>query len=106
MMLAELENLLANLGDEIPKEDVQKLLAELCDPEDEDGKFSRHFFVFIISIIFVLYPAFFIEFPPKDHKSIIQIDFLTFIVRILMFSFLIPGMFPYTPFIDRLTGKA
>lgn len=52
MMLAELENLLANLGDEIPKEDVQKLLAELCDPEDEDG------------------------------------------------------MFPYTPFVDRLTGKA
>merc|ERR1712240_776335 len=34
MMLAELENILANLGDEIPKEDVQKLLAELCDPED------------------------------------------------------------------------
>jgi len=52
MMLAELENLLANLGDEIPKEDVQKLLAELCDPEDEDG------------------------------------------------------FFPYTPFLDRLTGKA
>merc|ERR1711874_276149 len=37
MMLAELENILANLGDEIPKEDVQKLFAELCDPEDEDG---------------------------------------------------------------------
>jgi len=52
MMLAELENILANMGDEIPKEDVQKLLAELCDREDEDG------------------------------------------------------MFPYTPFIDRLTGKA
>jgi len=52
MMLAELENLLANMGDEIPKEDVQKLLAELCDPEDEDG------------------------------------------------------FFPYTPFVDRLTGKA
>merc|ERR1711970_433883 len=52
MMVAELENLLANLGDEIPKEDVQKLLAELADPEDEDG------------------------------------------------------MFPYTPFVDRLTGKA
>merc|ERR1712008_553024 len=29
MMLAELENILANLGDEIPKEDVQKLFAEL-----------------------------------------------------------------------------
>merc|ERR1719430_2982640 len=27
MMLAELENILANLGDEIPKEDVQKLFA-------------------------------------------------------------------------------
>jgi len=52
MMLAELENLLANMGDEVPKEDVQKLLAELCDPEDEDG------------------------------------------------------FFPYTPFVDRLTGKA
>ncbi len=38
MMLAELENLLSNLGDEIPKEDVQKLLAELCDAEDEDGE--------------------------------------------------------------------
>merc|ERR1719419_1851408 len=37
MMLAELENILANLGDEIPKEDVQKLFAELADPEDEDG---------------------------------------------------------------------
>jgi len=52
MMLAELENVLANMGDEIPKEDVQKLLAELCDREDEDG------------------------------------------------------FFPYTPFVDRLTGKA
>jgi len=52
MMLAELENILANMGDEIPKEDVQKLLAELADPEDEDG------------------------------------------------------MFPYVPFVDRLTGKA
>merc|ERR1711892_1376778 len=33
------ENNLANLGDEIPKEDVQKLLAEIADPEDEDGFF-------------------------------------------------------------------
>merc|ERR1712107_880333 len=41
-----------NMGDEIPKEDVQKLLGELCDREDEDG------------------------------------------------------MFPYTSFLDRLTGKA
>eukprot|EP00092_Neocalanus_flemingeri_P000194 GFUD01000208.1.p1 GENE.GFUD01000208.1~~GFUD01000208.1.p1 ORF type:complete len:119 (+),score=33.31 GFUD01000208.1:343-699(+) len=39
MMLAELENILANLGDEIPKADVQALFAELCDPEDEDGFF-------------------------------------------------------------------
>ena len=39
MMLAELENILANLGDEVPKEDVKKLLLELCDPEDEDGFF-------------------------------------------------------------------
>merc|ERR1711971_975238 len=33
-MLAELDNILCNLGDEVPKEDVQKLFAELCDPED------------------------------------------------------------------------
>merc|ERR1712198_144859 len=52
LKLYELENLLANMGDEIPKEDVQKLLGELCDREDEDG------------------------------------------------------MFPYTSFLDRLTGKA
>jgi len=39
MMLAELDNILCNLGDEVPKEDVQKLFAELCDPEDEDGCF-------------------------------------------------------------------
>merc|ERR1712018_373963 len=39
MMLAELDNILCNLGDEIPKEDVQKMFAELCDPEDEDGLF-------------------------------------------------------------------
>lgn len=39
MMLAELENVLSNLGDEIPKEDVQALLAELADKEDEDGMF-------------------------------------------------------------------
>merc|ERR1712039_779708 len=52
MMLAELENVLSNLADEIPKEDTMALLAELCDPEDEDG------------------------------------------------------FFPYTPFVDRLTGKS
>jgi len=39
------ENILANLGDEIPKEDVQKLFAELCDPEDEDGFFPYMPFV-------------------------------------------------------------
>lgn len=37
MMLAELENVLSNLADEIPKEDTMALLAELADPEDEDG---------------------------------------------------------------------
>jgi len=37
MMLAELENFLTNLGDEIPKEDTIKLLEELADKEDEDG---------------------------------------------------------------------
>merc|ERR1719472_70641 len=52
MMLAELESVLSNLADEIPKEDTLALLAELCDPEDEDG------------------------------------------------------FFPYTPFVDRLCGKA
>merc|ERR1712223_1322362 len=39
MMLAELDNILCNLGDEVPKDDVQKLFAELCDPGDEDGLF-------------------------------------------------------------------
>merc|ERR1739838_961297 len=39
MTLAELDNIICNLGDEVPKEDVQKLFAELCDPEDEDGLF-------------------------------------------------------------------
>merc|ERR1712243_145465 len=38
-MLAELDNILCNLGDEIPKEHVQKMFAEICDPEDEDGFF-------------------------------------------------------------------
>merc|ERR1712142_1197568 len=33
------DNILCNLGDEIPKEDVQKMFAEICDPEDEDGLF-------------------------------------------------------------------
>merc|ERR1712080_815023 len=39
MMLAELDNILCILGDEIPKVDVQKMFAEICDPEDEDGMF-------------------------------------------------------------------
>merc|ERR1711935_667259 len=33
------DNILSNLGDEVPKADVQKLFAELADPEDEDGFF-------------------------------------------------------------------
>merc|ERR1711877_94332 len=37
--LLKLDNNLCNLGDEIPKEDVQKMFAEICDPEDEDGLF-------------------------------------------------------------------
>merc|ERR1712029_132810 len=37
MMLAELENILCNLADEIPKEDCQKMFEELADKEDEDG---------------------------------------------------------------------
>merc|ERR1712113_954507 len=37
MMLAELENFLSLMGDEIPKEDVEKLLEQLADKEDEDG---------------------------------------------------------------------
>ena len=45
MMLAELDNILCNLGDEIPKDDVQKLFAELCEPEDEDGMFPYMSFV-------------------------------------------------------------
>merc|ERR1712176_1434421 len=45
MMLAELDNILANLGDEVPKEEVQKLFAELADPEDEDGFFPYTPFV-------------------------------------------------------------
>jgi len=45
MMLAELENILANLGDEIPKDEVLKLFAELCDPEDDDGFFPYTPFV-------------------------------------------------------------
>jgi len=39
MMLAELENILNMLADEIPKEDTIALLNELCDKEDEDGFF-------------------------------------------------------------------
>ena len=39
-MLAELEIILANLGDEIPQEDVRKLILENCEPGDEDGFFT------------------------------------------------------------------
>mmetsp|Transcript_12582 Transcript_12582/g.20735 ORF Transcript_12582/g.20735 Transcript_12582/m.20735 type:complete len:149 (-) Transcript_12582:38-484(-) len=45
MMLAELENILSNLADELPKEDTQALLKELCDAEDEDGFFPYTSFV-------------------------------------------------------------
>lgn len=37
MMLAELDTFLNLLGDEIPKEDLGKLLDELCDKEDDEG---------------------------------------------------------------------
>jgi myosin light chain 6 len=37
MMLAELENILCNLADEVPKEDAAKMFAELAPPEDDDG---------------------------------------------------------------------
>jgi len=37
MMMAELDTFLNLLGDEIPKDDVAKLLDELCDKEDDDG---------------------------------------------------------------------
>merc|ERR1711892_1164558 len=39
MMLAELDNVLCNLGDEVPKDEVKKLFEALADPEDEDGFF-------------------------------------------------------------------
>lgn len=45
MMLAELENVLSNLADEIPKEDTMAILKELADPEDEDGFFPYTSFV-------------------------------------------------------------
>jgi len=37
IMLAELDNFLNLLGDEIPKDDCGKLLEELCDKEDDEG---------------------------------------------------------------------
>jgi Ca2+-binding EF-hand superfamily protein len=37
MMLAELENILCHLGDEIPKEDVIKLLEDYAGKEDNNG---------------------------------------------------------------------
>jgi myosin light chain 6 len=45
IMLAELENILSNLGDEIPKEDTQKMLEELAPKEDEDGFIPYHPFL-------------------------------------------------------------
>ena len=39
-MLAELEIIIANLGDEIHQEDIKKLVLENCEPEDEDGFFT------------------------------------------------------------------
>jgi len=45
IMLAELENILSNLGDEIPKEDTQKMLEELAPKEDEDGMIPYHPFL-------------------------------------------------------------
>ena len=35
----------STLADEIPKEDTVALLAELCDPEDEDGFFPYASFI-------------------------------------------------------------
>merc|ERR1712113_492315 len=37
MMLVELEDILCNLADEVPKEDAAKMFAELAPPEDDDG---------------------------------------------------------------------
>jgi len=45
IMIAELENFLSVLGDEIPKEDVVALLAELAPKEDEDGFIPYHPFL-------------------------------------------------------------
>lgn len=45
MMLAELENVLSNLADEVPREATAELLAELCDKEDEDGFFPYTSFI-------------------------------------------------------------
>ena len=47
-LLAELENILVNLGNEVPKEDVKSLIAKMCEPEDEDGFF--HYMPFIDSL--------------------------------------------------------
>merc|ERR1712213_285673 len=45
MMLAELENILCNLADEIPKEDCQKMFEELAPKEDEDGMIPYTVFI-------------------------------------------------------------
>merc|ERR1712226_648420 len=51
MMLADLDYILCNLGDEIPKEDVQKMFAEICDPEDEDGLFPYMSFLDRLNVV-------------------------------------------------------
>lgn len=45
IMVAELENFLSMLGDEIPKEDVQKLLEEVAPKEDDEGFISYYAFL-------------------------------------------------------------
>ena len=37
LMLACLQNILANIGDEHPMEDASQLMLDICDPEDEEG---------------------------------------------------------------------
>jgi hypothetical protein len=44
-LLAELENILVNLGGEILKDDVKNLILEICDPEDDYKFFPYIMFV-------------------------------------------------------------
>ena len=37
LMLACLRNILANIGDELPMDDVSQLMLDTCDPEYEEG---------------------------------------------------------------------